>query len=625
MKWKSIAYAMVVAQSQSVPTLQLPSTQPTLQSAPPAEVTIPALPELPSLSPSVPGSGALPPSSPSSPTVVTTPTLLGFPSLAPSATGVGASPSLPSASTQPLSTITLPTSPVLQPVSPFGQGTGSASSSSSSSSFQVTTHHYDNFRTGWNENETAITPANAAQLTLKHSVAVDEQVDAQPLYVNGTIYVATENNSIYAIDPVSGAVRTSRNLGTPVPFSALPGSCTNNSMVVGIASTPVVDTATGTMYLIAYTYESNAPVYRIHALDLNTLADKITPVVIAASGALSNNSTYNFNPAVSRQRTALLLSGNNVYAGFSSFCDLAQSASRGWVLGWNASTLAPLAANYLVDAQPPSFSFFLSSVWMSGAGIAADPSGNIYFATGNSAPGGASYSSTWNLEESIVKMSGDLTTVFTYFTPSDPANNVGALDTGDEDFGAGGVMLFPDQFNGINAAVVAGKAGLTYLVNRDSMGAYDASGTNHVLGTFNIGFCSCAPSYYHGSDGVARVVTSGGNFLKVWQVATSPSLSLTEEGAAVTITTGQDGGFFTSVSSNGQQNAVIWAVGRPTNTSPANVTLYAFDPTAKSSPLLAVTAGTWPNSNANANIVPVVANGQVYVASYKNIDIFGLP
>ena len=435
----------------------------------------------------------------------------------------------------------------------------------------------------------------------------------------------TENNSIYAIDPATGAVRTSRNIGTPVPLSALPGGCTNNSSVVGIASTPVVDTATGTMYLIAYTYESNAPVFRIHALDLNTLADKITPVVIAASGALSNSALYNFNPAVSRQRTALLLSGNNVYAGFSTFCDLAANAARGWVLGWNASTLAPLAANYLVDAQPTSFSYFLSSVWMSGAGIAADPAGNIYFATSNSADSGSSYSSTWNLEESIIKMSGDLTKVLTYFTPSDPTDNVGALDSGDKDFGAGGVMLFPDQFNGINAAVVAGKAGETYFVNRDSMGGYDASGTNHISGTFNTGACYCAPSYYHGSDGVARVVTSGVNFLEVWDVTASPSLSLIEEGSPVAVTTGQDPGFFTSVSSNGQQHAVIWAVGRPTNASPANVILYAFDPTAMSSPLLSVTAGVWPNSNANANIVPVVANGQVYVASYKNIDIFGLP
>jgi len=35
-------------------------------------------------------------------------------------------------------------------------------------------------------------------------------------------------------------------------------------------------------------------------------------------------------------------------------------------------------------------------------------------------------------------------------------------------------------------------------------------------------------------------------------------------------------------------------------------------------------AGTWPYTGGNANIVPVVANGKVYVASYKELAIFGL-
>ena len=95
----------------------------------------------------------------------------------------------------------------------------------------------------------------------------------------------------------------------------------------------------------------------------------------------------------------------------------------------------------------------------------------------------------------------------------------------------------------------------------------------------------------------------------------------------------QDPGFFNSVSSNGSaatppSNTIVWAVAKPVNTNPANVTLYAFGPQAAAGGhngwLFSAVAGTWPNVTANAGIVPVVANGRVYVASYKQLAIFGL-
>jgi hypothetical protein len=92
---------------------------------------------------------------------------------------------------------------------------------------------------------------------------------------------------------------------------------------------------------------------------------------------------------------------------------------------------------------------------------------------------------------------------------------------------------------------------------------------------------------------------------------------------------GQDPGFFTSVSSDDAKGGIIWAVSRPQNPSPANVSLYAFSakPPGGSSALTTLfqgTAGAWPNTNGNANIVPVVANGHVYVASNQQLTIFGL-
>jgi hypothetical protein len=107
-------------------------------------------------------------------------------------------------------------------------------------------------------------------------------------------------------------------------------------------------------------------------------------------------------------------------------------------------------------------------------------------------------------------------------------------------------------------------------------------------------------------------------------VQTTPAIALTQQSLSASITTGQDQGFFTTVSSNGTApgSAVVWAVSRPTDRDPANVSLYAFDP-ATATFLYSAVAGTWPYVGGDADIVPVVANGNVFVASYAQLAIFG--
>jgi hypothetical protein len=502
----------------------------------------------------------------------------------------------------------------------------------------VLTYHYDNSRTGWNPNETTLTPQNVPGLQLLASVSLDEQVDAQPLLVPGlaipgqgthdVLYVATENDTIYALDAGTGAVLFSQNFGQPVSQSVLPGQCNSNSASVGITSTPVIDLASSTMYVMIYTYEDDTPIYRLHALDLSTLTDKVAPAVVSASAKLANGHKYNFNASVSRQRAGLLAANGNIYAGFSSFCDLAGNLSRGWLLGWQNGSLTPLPENYLADERAASTNdFFLSSIWMAGYGVAADSSGNLFFATGNSDFSGTSYNMTTNLSESVIKMSPDLTTVESYFTPYGGDTGVKYLDQNDLDMGSGGVLLLPDQPNYTDGlAVAAGKVGKMYLLDRINLGGHSQ---NNALATFSIGGCWCGESYFQGWDLTGRVVSSGGRRIKVWQVQTSSGPTLVEESMSPDFEqTAQDPGFFTTVSSNGIQNAVIWAVRRPVNSSPADVWLHAFDPLAaaqgSTSWLFSAAAGTWPNTNADANIVPIVANGLVYVASYKQLAIFGL-
>ncbi len=489
----------------------------------------------------------------------------------------------------------------------------------------VTTYHNDTLRTGWNPGETSLTVANVGGggFGLLATTALDSQVDAQPLVVpnqainnlgtHTVVYVVTGGNTLYAIDGLTGVVLTSRNLGKPVPQSALPGQCNNNGPSVGITSTPVINTANGTMYLIADTYENGQAVFRVHAVSLTTLQDNVPPMVVSASAKLTDGTTYNFNANVSRQRAALLLSGSTLYAAFSSYCDQAQSTSRGWMLGWNTTALAPLAHNNLTDGVPGSqSSFFLNSIWMSGYGPSTASAGNVVYAvTSNSDKN--TYGPS-NLDESVLKLSADLSATQSYFTDPNRAN----LDQGDSDLGAGGAMLSPPE-PGMNQKLLfaAGKAGSMYM--------FDRSAGLSLLGTYQIGGCWCGPSYFTGSDGVGRVVSSGGSTAMIWGLntpASSPA-TLTQQ-ASAKISSGQEGGFFTSISSNGEQagTAVVWAVGRPTQV-PGPLPLYAINPTS-GSVIYTANAGQWASGNSNANTVPTIANGHVYVGSNKELTIFGL-
>jgi hypothetical protein len=547
----------------------------------------------------------------------------------------------------------------------------------------VLTWHNDNFRTGWQQQETILTTSNVSTLGIAHSVTLLDQVDAQPLVIPGFInghdiaFVADESNNVYQIDGNASAntnpILKQVNLGTHVPR---PLGCANNGPDVGITGTPVIDWASQTLFVIAYVNVNNTtPTYFLHALNLNTLADKVSPLTVAASHTLTNGSAFAFNATVQRQRAALLFANGNVYAAFGSFCDDDSSLSRGWLLGWswNGTTLKALGANQLDDRQSSSAktssgaptNVFLDSIWMSGAGPASDESGNLIFSTGNSDSAfglGKAATSTWidtvpcsgtatgtdstvhcsNIQESVVKITGDLTTITGIFSPTATTFNPTTLtmDNNDLDLGSGGVLVVPQQRpGGPSLAATAGKDGRLFLFDRSST----ATAGMKLLQMHQGGDCWCAPSYFAGPDNLTRMVTSqgvpgqnidiGGEQLQTFHIFPSPSL--TPAGSTTLITSGQDPGFFTSVSCNGPGSfgtctdmPIIWAVSRPVSTSSPGVNLYAFQALKVNSNDPGYTVlfgptqvGSWPNINANANIVPTVSNGRVYVASNKLLTI----
>ena len=188
--------------------------------------------------------------------------------------------------------------------------------------------------------------------------------------------------------------------------------------------------------------------------------------------------------------------------------------------------------------------------------------------------------------------------------------------------------MLPEQPGPIpHLAVAAGKDGNMYFMNEEDLGGYSPT-QNNVLGTYQIGGCWCGESYFQAPDGTGRVVASGNNSITLWQVQTSPTVALNYLQSSATLIGQQNPGFFTSISSNGSRNLVIWALSRPLATTRAPLFLYAFDPQSSSQGVLkqifSTEAGYWPNLGGDSNLVPVVSGGRVFVASNKLLAIFGL-
>ncbi len=189
----------------------------------------------------------------------------------------------------------------------------------------VVTQHNDLGRTGQNLSETALTPSNVNvnQFGLLFKVAVDNQVYAQPLVVSnvsiggGThnvVYIGTTNNSVYALDADNGTQYWHVALGTPISNANYGTGCVDINGNAGIVGTPVIDPASGTLYVVNSLNNAGAFSFMLHALNIATGADKTgSPVQITNTG---------FSALAENQRAALTLSNGNVLVPFSSHCDM---------------------------------------------------------------------------------------------------------------------------------------------------------------------------------------------------------------------------------------------------------------------------------------------------------------
>jgi len=496
------------------------------------------------------------------------------------------------------------------------------------------TWHNDTARTGQNLQETILTPSNVSMATFGKifSYAVDGQIFGQPLFVykvtvpgKGTfnaVYVATENDSVYAFDadgvnagPLwrDAFINPSKGI-TPIPCqdTGSDPQCPFDS-VIGITGTPVIDLSSGTMYLVAATKENGKYFQRLHALDITNGAEKFGgPVVINASvkgtGVGNQHGIVSFSALHENQRTGLLLLKGVVYVGWASYGDV--PPFHGWVLGYNARTLARAA----VFNSTPNGSD--GGVWQGGGAFSADTSGHIFLQTGNGTfdvdSGGVDYG------DSFLKLNARTLTVADYFTPY----NQDVLNTQDLDLGSGAGVILPKQSGNFpNEIVSAGKQGIIYVVNRSGMGKFDPK-TDHVIqevqGSLD-GYHSSAAYWNHNvyfsgkNDPLSQYSLSSG------LLSTSPVFQAPTKFVS---------GSTPAVSANGTTNGIIWALERHFKVkkqdppgilhayAAANVSqeLYNSNQAGKRDvPGPAITFG-----------VPTVMNGKVYVGTGTALDVYGL-
>jgi MYXO-CTERM domain-containing protein len=522
-----------------------------------------------------------------------------------------------------------------------------ARSALTTSVHDVLTQHNDNARTGATLVETTLTTANVkpAGFGKLFARAVDDQIYAQPLYLTGVpigggvhnvVYVATVSDTVFAFDADAAGATTPlarRNLLDVAPAGARPpshlelgkkcdGIYMNFTGNIGVVGTPVIDPASGTMYLVARTVEAGEKfVQRLHALDIVTLADKVPPVVIAGDSAGQGDEAMGgriaFNPTLTNQRAALLLHKGGVYIAWSSFCDT--DPFHGWVMGYDAVTLKQ---TFVWNDTPDGNE---GGIWQSGEGPSSDGT-NIYLITGNGTSnvqtGGRSYGST------IVRLDPTRAAapVVDWFMPHDADE----LNSTDNDLGTSGVLLVP----GTNLMVGGSKGGTMYLLDRTNMGHFRAdsdsqivqsipeAGTGHIHGS--------AVTWTSAASGTSVYIWAEYDHLKQWPLVGGKFDVANLKKSDAEVPKGMPGGML-SISANGNTpgTGIVWAT-HPANGDAENQTqsgiLRAFDADD-------VTTELW-NSGMRAGddfgnfakfVPPTVANGHVYLATFSNqLVVYGL-
>ncbi|HMF64752.1 MAG TPA: hypothetical protein VK608_11745 [Edaphobacter sp.] len=508
----------------------------------------------------------------------------------------------------------------------------------------VLTWHNDNARTGVNHDEKLLTLQNVNSKTFGKlfTIQVDGKVDAQPLYVanlrianeglRNVLFVATEHDSLYAFDADRGKqfwhIQLLKTGETPSDNV----SCGQITPEIGVTSTPVIDRRAGphgTIYVVAMSKDSQGHyLQKLHGLDLTNGKEEFGgPEEIRAtfpgSGAASINGTATFDPKQYAERAALLLVNGVIYTTWTSHCD--HNPYNGWIIGYSARTLKQMA---VLDITPNGEE---GAIWQSGAGPAADAEGNIYLLSANGTfdttlnPQG--FPSKGDFGNSFLKLSmrDRRLSVADYFTPF----NVVAENAVDQDLGSGGAVVLPDMrdASGKTQHLVVGAAKdlNIYLLNRDAMGKFNPGEGNHNI--YQQAYKALKGVRYRGHpvyfDG-RLYCSSVDDFLYAFKFVDA---RLVEQPVSHTPKKFAYPGALPSVSANGLQNAIVWAVENGDGDQVGPAVLHAFDANNLANELY--NSDQAPGlrdrfGDGNKFITPMIAHGKVYVGTTNGVGIFGL-
>jgi Big-like domain-containing protein len=489
----------------------------------------------------------------------------------------------------------------------------------------VLTYHNDDARDGAYLDEVTLTPSNVnpTQFGKVMSYPVDAQIYAQPLYlpqlaINGgvhdVVFIATQKNSLYAFDADAttgtGTTFWHVNFGQPVNT----GDPGGPYPIAGILSTPVIDATSNTIYVVTHV-EGGNPEYTLHALDVTTGKDRVTPAGI--SGTVQGDSLG----SGCYQRMGLVLNPvtNLVYAAIGS-------CPSGWIFAYDKTTLQQKA---IFDATPGAGG---GGFWSSGGASAIDDStGDLYLMNGTDA-GDQQWIYPMSMDgynDSFLRMDPSSLTVLDYFAPDDNAY----LATNDADLGSGANILVPGSSTYPHELLGGGKDGNVFVVNRDSMGGYNNQ-SNNVLQTVHIGTSQfdnifSTPVYwndlvyFHSNGDVLRAFS--------WTAGAAAGQQLSSTSVANGSTVFNQHGATPSLSANGNSDAIIWEIdnsayntNNPSASGPA--VLHAYNATNIANELYnSADAGSRDQAGLALKLtVPAIANGRVFVPTGSELDIYGL-
>ncbi len=497
----------------------------------------------------------------------------------------------------------------------------------------VMTYHNNNARTGLNAAETTLTLANvnSAQFGKLFVASADGLVDAQPLYlsavpVQGTnhnlLIVATEHDSVYAFDADSGAQMWQISTLLPGETTSDDRGCSQVTPEIGITSTPAISrpkSSNGVIFVVAMSKDSSGNYHqRLHALDAPTGKELYNgPAEISGqypgTGDNSQNGYVIFDPSQYEERAGILLLNGTVYLSWTSHCD--QRPYTGWIMGYGATSLKQTT---ILNVTPNANE---GAIWGSGAGPAADNTGNIYFLDGNGI-----FDTTLNSQG--LPNSGDYGNAFVKLNTKGGLSvaDYFEMDNGptesaeDIDLGSGGAILLPNMKDSSGTtwqlAAGAGKDGNIYIVNRSSLGKFNSKSNNiyqQLSGVLPGGLWSM-PAYFNGRlyyGAVGQPITAFQ--FKNAKLKTTP--------AAQTSNSFGYPGVTPSISANGGTNGIVWA---SENTTPAVLHAYNAQTLQEIYNSTQAPNGRDNFGNGNKFITPLIINGKVYVGTTTGVGAFGL-